>query len=75
MTRRQLLAAWLPQPTESFPDIRSVKPDLTVPILGAGTPGPGLRVTMHRAGFGEGVYHVLYLPRDWRPRRRYPVIV
>ena len=75
MTRRQLLAAWLPQPTESFPDIRSVEPDLTVPILGAGTPGPGLRVTTHRAGFGEGVYHVLYLPRDWRPRRRYPVIV
>ncbi len=75
MTRRHLLAAWLPQPAESFPDIRRVEPDLTVPILGAGAPAPGSRVAVHRTGFGERIYHVLYLPRDWRPRRRYPVIV
>jgi hypothetical protein len=35
----------------------------------------GKRVKAQRSGFGADVYHVLYLPYDWRPRKRYPVIV
>ena len=41
-----------------------------------GPPGPGLRVRQTAAGWeGTQVYHALYLPRDWQPGRRYPVIV
>jgi hypothetical protein len=54
-----------------FPDIRTVTPDLVVPPLSEGTPAAGRRV---RVGTAD-LYHVLYLPVDWTPRRRYPVIV
>jgi hypothetical protein len=78
MTRRQFGGAALAQTAESllFPDIRGIEPDLIVPPLTMGTPSPGARVKAHREGFhGEGVYHVIYLPRNWKPRRRYPLIV
>ena len=68
MTRRSFaLAALAPD----LPDIRTVTPDLTLPPLADGPPAPGRRV---RVGSAE-LYHVLYLPVDWTPRRRYPVIV
>ncbi len=39
-------------------------------------PAPGRRVRQFEAAYtGSGVYHALYLPTDWRPGRRYPVIV
>src|SRR5262249_29175359 len=50
-------------------------PDIETPRLSSGQPSPGQRVKAQRSGFGDGVYHVLYLPREWRKRRRYPVIV
>lgn len=58
------------------PDIRSVAPDLTVPIMGSGPAGPGKRfkeTIPHYAG--TRVYHVTYLPTDWRPGATYPVII
>jgi hypothetical protein len=55
-----------------MPDISSVPPDLVVPPLAEGAPGPGKRV---RVGDPAGVYHVLYLPQDWDPARRWPVLV
>ncbi|MCY0991119.1 carboxypeptidase-like regulatory domain-containing protein [Nannocystis sp. ILAH1] len=46
------------------------------PPLTDGDPAPGAFVKVvapeHR---GTGVYHGLYLPPDWQPGRRYPVIV
>lgn len=54
------------------PDLRSVEPDLTIPPLRDATPAAGRRVRVRRDG---ELYHTLYLPEDWRPRRRYPVIV
>jgi hypothetical protein len=80
MNRRQFLAcsaAAVPGPTGPPTDIRSVAPDLVTPSLSLGAPATGKRVKVHRAGFGDGVYHVLYLPEDWRARpwRRYPIIV
>lgn len=55
-----------------MPDISSVAPDLSVPVLADGPPGPGRRV---RVGDPSGVYHVLYLPEDWVATRRWPVLV
>jgi len=59
-----------------LPDISTVKPDLVVPALSGNKPGAGRRVKGALPSYeGTGVYHVLYLPRDWRPGQRYPVLV
>lgn len=55
-----------------MPDISRVTPDLVVPPLEEGPPAPGKRV---RVGDPFGVYHVVYLPEDWNPARRWPVLV
>lgn len=59
-----------------LPDISTVKTDLVIPALSEGKPGPGKRVKMVLPQYeATGVYHVLYLPGDWRPDRTYPVLV
>jgi hypothetical protein len=61
---------------EHAPDISTVEPDLTVPGLSAGDPSPGCRVKQTLPGWPvPSVYHVLYLPTDWKPEKKYPVIV
>ena len=50
-----------------LPDIQSVPPDLVVPALSEGTPAAGKRV---RLGL-----NILYLPADWKPDTKWPVIV
>lgn len=61
---------------DSAPDIRSVEPDLTIPPLSSGEPAPGKRVKITSPEFeNTAVYHVLYLPTDWQPGKKYPVIV
>lgn len=50
-----------------LPDIRSVPADLEVPALSEGEPAPGKQVK-------QGL-HVLYLPTDWKPGVKMPVIV
>ena len=58
------------------PDIGSVKPDLTIPLLTKGKPAAGKRVKQTHPGWEyTQVYHVIYLPKDWNPGKRYPVIV
>jgi hypothetical protein len=52
---------------QDLPDIRTVPPDLEVPALSAGPPAAGKRV---KVGL-----HVLYLPTDWKPDVKMPVIV
>ncbi len=50
--------------------------DLTTPVMTDDEPGPGKRVRQIPAEYkGTKVYHALYLPRDWQPGGRYPVIV
>ena len=57
-------------------DISSVKPDLTIPPLAKGDPAAGKRVKQTHPNWKETeVYHVIYLPKNWRPNKRYPVIV
>jgi len=57
-------------------DIESVQPDLTTPSVTSGTPAPGRRVRQfNKDRVGGRVYHVLYLPADWKRGKKYPVIV
>lgn len=60
----------------AMPDISSVEADLKVPGLSAGEAGAGKRVRqVHPDYAATGVHHILYLPADWKPGKRYPVIV
>lgn len=57
-------------------NLNDLKSDLVVPRLVEGEPGPGKRVRQVNPGYeGWDLCHVLYLPADWSPGRRYPVIV
>jgi len=59
-----------------LPDLRSVPADLTVPALTDGLPSAGKRVKHWLTEYkGTQVYHVLYLPTDWKLGARFPVIV
>ncbi len=78
-TRREvlarLIAAAVPAWAE-YPDIRTVPPDLATPQVRDANPAPGLRVRQTLPEYKTSdIHHALYLPVDWRPRRRYPVIV
>lgn len=57
---------------EALPDIRSVAPDLVVPKLETRTPTPGVRA---KVSIDENLYYVLYLPRNFDPSQRFPMIV
>ncbi|MCX7887461.1 MAG: hypothetical protein N3B01_09455 [Verrucomicrobiae bacterium] len=59
-----------------LPDLRSVPADPVVPAISDDAPSAGKRVR-HRLPEYEStrVYHVLYLPPDWTPQHRFPVIV
>ena len=70
------LVAALPLARAEAPDIRSVKPDLTIPKLETGQPDAGKRVKQTIPGYEQtGVYHVTYLPTDWVKGKRYPVLI
>ncbi len=50
--------------------------DLVTPPMTNGEPAPGKRVRQTAPEYtGTDVYHCLYLPTDWTPNTRYPVIV
>ena len=71
-----LLAFSLSLSLRAAPDIRTVKPDLVVPPLSDGKPAAGRRVKQTLPGWQDSkVYHVLYLPTDWKPDTKLPVIV
>ncbi len=58
------------------PDIRTVKADLVLPLLSEGAPASGKRVKQTHPDWRDTkVYHVLFLPRDWKPGAKLPVIV
>lgn len=57
-------------------DLRSVPADLQTPAMIDAAPAPGRRVRQVLPEYqGTRVYHALYLPEDWQPGRRYPVLV
>ena len=50
--------------------------DLETPEMVRGEPGPGRRVRQVAPEYeGTEVYHALYLPVDWKPGGRFPVLV
>ncbi len=61
--------------SEEWPDIRTVEPDLATPATSPGDAAPGKRVRQTLPEFESSeVHHTLYLPADWQPGSRYPVI-
>ena len=62
--------------SQDLPDLSSVSADLSTPAMTEGEPAAGRRVRRTTAGWeGTAVHHALYLPRDWKPGGRYPLIV
>lgn len=57
------------------PDFRSIEADLKVPPLVEENIGPGLRTKIRCAQYQNEFYHILYLPMDWKPHKKFPVIV
>ena len=58
--------------------LKTITPDLVVPILEESKPASGKRVKVNITRFAKtDVYHTLYLPVDWRAdrSRKYPIIV
>ena len=61
---------------QSLPDITTLAPDLEVPAMVADSPAAGRRVRQTTAGWERtGVYHALYLPRNWQAGGKFPVLV
>src|ERR1700751_4926193 len=79
LTRRAALAGLVSaagQAWAGYPDIRTVSPDLTTPLVVDDNPAPGLRVRLTLPEYRTtDIHHALYLPVNWRAHRRYPVIV
>lgn len=72
------LAAFFPLllGAQELPDIRSVEPDLEVPAVEKGEPAGGRRVYQTTKGWQDtAVYHALYLPKNWKPGAKFPVLV
>lgn len=58
-----------------YPDMNTVAPDLFIPPVTSDKPTAGKRVFFRLPGDLDSVpYMVLYLPTDWTPLKRYPVI-
>ena len=64
------------KPPAMQPNIVSIPPDLVVPPVADGEPVAGKRVRQSLPEYrGTAVHHLLYLPTDWKPGGKYPVIV
>ncbi|MCE9518726.1 MAG: hypothetical protein K8R87_04075 [Verrucomicrobia bacterium] len=56
-------------------DFNSVPEDLVVPAAVDDAPAAGRRVKLTAKGFeGTRVHHTIYLPADWSPEKKFPVI-
>ena len=57
-------------------NVSSVAQDLHSPPMTVQAPGAGLRVKQTSPEYAQtSAYHALYLPNDWQPGRKYPIIV
>ena len=71
------LAAIAVQPTSpGGPSLEATPADLVAPAMTDEAPAAGKRVRqVHPEYRGTEIYHALYLPRDWRSDRKWPVLV
>lgn len=59
-----------------YPDIHAVPADLSIPPLETGPPRAGVRVVVTPPEYKDtAVHHVLYLPVNWLPDKKFPVLV
>jgi hypothetical protein len=59
-----------------LPDITTLAADLRVPAISEAAPAAGQRVRKTTAGWEKSaVHHTLYLPANWKPGGKFPVIV
>jgi hypothetical protein len=59
-----------------YPDIATVEPDMIVPSCLEEEPNAGKRVFCRLPNSqSPNVYHCLYLPIDWKPGIKYPILV
>lgn len=63
-------------PAAGYPDLSTFHQDLFPPAMTTEAPAPGRRVRAAPPAYRKtDAYLALYLPTDWRPGQRYPVIV
>jgi hypothetical protein len=59
-----------------YPDISTVPADLTIPPVAEGGGQAGVRVAITPPEYKDtAVHHVLYLPENWQPGKKFPVLV
>jgi hypothetical protein len=70
------MAAGVSLAAEPKPSLAAIPPDLTTPPMTDEAPGPGKRVKQVHPEFRDTqIHHALYLPTDWVPGRKWPVLV
>lgn len=58
------------------PDVLAIAPDLVNPTIASGAPAPGKMVLQSLPAYAKTkVAHALYLPADWSPGKRFPVLI
>lgn len=66
----------VPPRADAPPDTLVIPADLRQPVVIDGEPAPGRLVLQQLPGYaGTQVHHAIWLPEDWTPDRRFPVIV
>lgn len=61
---------------QELPDLSSIPMDIVVPAMSFNYPIAGRRVKQTTPGWeNTDVYHALYLPENWKPGYKFPVIV
>jgi thioredoxin-related protein len=66
----------LPPRADAPPDALVIPADVRQPAVSDGEPAPGRLVLQQLPSFaGTEVRHAIWLPEDWTPDRRFPVIV
>ena len=66
----------LPEVTGRHPDVLTLPADIENPRMTGGEPAAGRMVLQTLAAYtGTEVAHAVYLPRDWSPGRKFPVLV
>jgi len=61
---------------DELPDITTVPLDLQVPAMTDTAPAAGQRVRQTTSGWETtNVHHALYLPANWKPGAKFPVLV
>ena len=56
-------------------DMRDVAPDLVPPTVTSDVPAAGRRSSIRLDGYVSPIHHTLYLPTDWNPNRKWPILV